>query len=153
MASIIAPASLSNSRTVVRFAMLVATISMILSGCAVPAAVQDSAIPPMPQTQTQLPTDWPDAVLPPGGGFTLEYAVGGTDDGRTDFTAQFAAFGDATDAINEYIATLLDAGFGLVEQRSDLGIWVLKGFGLRVEVILDGSHANLTWLAVFVATR
>lgn len=152
MAAIIAPASVANSRTVVMFAVLVAAISMILTGCAVPAAVQDPAIPPMPRTQTQLPVDWPDAVLPPGGGFALEYAVGGTDDGRTDFTAQYAAFGDVTDAADEYIATLVDAGFALVEQRADLGIWVLKGFGLRVEVILDASHANLTWLAVSVFT-
>lgn len=152
MTHILTPASLSQSRTVVLLGVLVASIATILSACAVPAASIDSSAPPPVMTQAQLPDDWPGEVIAPER-FSLEYAVGGSGDGRTDFTAQYVAFGDQSDEAAQYVTTLINAGFALDDQRADLGIWVLKGFGLRVEIILDASYSNLTWLAVSVFTQ
>lgn len=152
MTHILTPASLSQSRTVVLLGILIASIATILSSCGTPAATSQEPAAAGALTQAQLPADWPEEVMPPSG-FSLEYAVGGSDDGRTDFTAQYVSFGDQSDAAANYIQTLIKSGFALDEQRPDLGIWVLKGFGVRVEIILDDSHANLTWLAVSVFTQ
>jgi len=152
MTDLLLPASLSQSRTVVLLGILVASIATVLSGCGTPAATSQEAVATEVLTQAKLPADWPEEVVSPEG-FSLEYAVGGLDDGRTDFTAQYVSFGDQSDAAADYIGSLVGAGFALDEQRPELGIWVLKGFGIRVEIILDASHANLTWLAISVFTQ
>lgn len=151
MTTALIPASISQSRSVVLAGLLIATIAMILSGCATPVASTQPASTAPPVTQPRLPADWPEEVPPPTG-FTLEFAVGGQDDGRSDFTAQFVTFGNQVEEADEYVASLISSGFALTEQRADLGIWILKGFGFRVEIVLDATYPNLTWMAVSVFT-
>lgn len=151
MTQLITPAALSQSRTIVLLGVLIATMAAILSGCGTTTETTPTSAAADALSQARLPPDWPDEVMSPNG-FSLEYAVGGSADGRTDFTAQFVTFGDQSDAAADYIKTLIGSGSALDEQRPDLGIWVVKGFGIRVEIILDSSHANLTWLAVSVFT-
>ena len=151
MTAALIPASISQSRTIVLAGFLIATIAMILSGCGTPVATTDAATVTPPVTQPRLPADWPEEVQTPQG-FTLEFAVGGSEDGRSDFTAQFVTFGNQVDEVDEYVASLISSGFALTEQREDLGIWILKGFGFRVEIVLDATYPNLTWLAVSVFT-
>lgn len=150
MADTLIPASLSQSRTLVLAGMLIAALTVILSGCATPVASSDSSTLQRPATQPRLPTDWPEEVAAPQG-FTLEFAVGGQDDGRDDFVAQYVTFGNQLSEVDSYIESLTATGFALEEAREDLGIWVLKGFGVRVEVVVDASYPNLTWLAVTVS--
>lgn len=152
MTQLLIPASVTQARTVVLLSVLIASIATILSACSVPASSSDSTSVTTPVTQAQLPAEWPEEIFAPNR-FSLEYAVGGAADGRTDFTAQYVAFGNQADAAANYVSELIANGFALDELRADLGIWVLKGFGYRVEIVVDASHSNLTWLAVSVFTQ
>lgn len=150
MADTLIPASQSQSRSPVLAGMLIAALAMILSGCATPVASSDSSTLQRPVTQPHLPADWPEEVPAPQG-FTLEFAVGGQNDGREDFVAQYVTFGNQMNEVNSYIEDLTSTGFAVEETREDLGIWILKGFGVRVEVVVDTNYPNLTWLAVTVS--
>lgn len=142
--------SLSSSRTVIFLGLLASVIVMILSACAVPASSAPESSAPGPITQAQLPDAWPEEVPSPDG-YTLEYAVGGPADGRSDFVAQYVAFRERSATTQEYVETLIAEGFALVEHAPELGIWTLKGFGMQVEVVIDTSHPGLTWMALSIS--
>jgi hypothetical protein len=142
--------SLSSSRTVIFLGLLASVVVMIVSACAVPSSSTMQSSVQQPITQVQLPYEWPDEIPSPDG-YTLEYAVGGPADGRSDFVAQYVAFRDRSATTQEYVETLIAEGFALVEHAPELGIWTLKGFGMQVEVVIDTSHPGLTWMALSIS--
>ena len=129
--------------------LVVAAVALILGGCFSQATESGQPSVDQPAVQGALPAEWPEEVGEPDG-FVLKYALGGTEEAREDVTAQYVAFGDRREDARAYVDSLLDTGFALIEHREDLGIWILKGFGVRVEIVVDDAYPNLTWLAVSV---
>ena len=146
--------SVVHARTIILAAVTAAVVAAILTGCTVTESGSTSSTNPVADrlaTQPELPEGWPEEIAPPPG-FTLEYAAGGALDGRTDFVAQYVAFGEKSESAAEYVNGLVAEGFAITDEREDIGLWALKGFGMLVQVIVDTSQNNLTWLAVTVQT-
>ena len=114
-----------------------AVLALALTACGGTADSGASSSAPAPVSTSpgapaQLPAGWP-AELPPIPGLTLVSASGA--DGN--FTAQFAAAGDQTQAIEEYALYLQNNGWAIdaMIPPGANGMWGFRAFGYGVTLL------------------